>query len=400
MLTVTAKAKDKLKEVLQQQGDSQMAIRIISSPSKPGQLQLGLDTPKEEDQVVEAEDGKKLLLIGPDLVPTLDRIVMDYQETSQGSGFTMSEIPQEAEISKAPERKAGKIVQITDQTFEEEVLKSDLPTEVDFWAPWCGPCQMVIPIYEKLSEEYEGRFKFCMINVDENQRTAMQYQIMSIPMQKYFANGEVVDEILGAVPEQTIRAKVEEILKRFPADEVGRLKLLLTSWVEHNKKHGEQFRQWAEKVKDMKSDPIYSRALQAAQQLEKANEQLSQALTQLPSATGIPQTGIGTTGTMANNISLEDVQREVGQVMHPAINRSLVDLGMVKDVALKDDVVTLTLVLPALDIPASVKDHLVDSLRTAVAKLGPEVEVEITKMNEEERYNFLAMEQESWKGLA
>ena len=112
----------------------------------------------------------------------------------------------------------SKIVEVTDQNFEEEVIESDLPTEIDFWAPWCGPCKMVIPIYEKLSEEYEGRFKFCMINVDGNQRTAAKYQIMSIPMQKYFANGENVDEILGAVPEGTIRAMVEDILKRFPSD--------------------------------------------------------------------------------------------------------------------------------------------------------------------------------------
>jgi thioredoxin 1 len=176
----------------------------------------------------------------------------------------------------------SKIVQITDQNFDEEVLNSDLPTEVDFWAPWCGPCMIVIPIYEKLSEEYEGRFKFCMINVDENQRTAVKYQIMSIPMQKYFANGEAVDEILGAVPEQVIRAKVEDILKRFPTDETGRLKVLLTSWVEHNKKHAEKFSKWVEKANNLEGNPIYNSALQAAQELEKANEQLSQVLGQLP----------------------------------------------------------------------------------------------------------------------
>jgi len=174
------------------------------------------------------------------------------------------------------------IVEVTDQNFEEEVLKSDLPTEVDFWAPWCGPCQMVIPIYEKLSEEYEGRFKFCMINVDENQQTAVEYQIMSIPMQKYFVNGENVDEILGAVPEHTIRTMVEGILEKFPIDEAGRLKVLLSSWVEHNKKHSERFSKWAEESNNLEANPIYSSALQAAQELRKANEQLSQVLTQLP----------------------------------------------------------------------------------------------------------------------
>ena len=111
------------------------------------------------------------------------------------------------------------IVEVTDQNFAEEVLGSDLPTEVDFWAPWCGPCQMVIPIYEKLSEEYEGRFKFCMINVDENQRTAAKYQIMSIPMQMFFVNGKKVDEILGAVPEHIIRTMVEGLLESSATDD-------------------------------------------------------------------------------------------------------------------------------------------------------------------------------------
>jgi thioredoxin 1 len=175
----------------------------------------------------------------------------------------------------------SKIIDITDRNFEEEVLNSDIPTEVDFWAPWCGPCKMVIPIYEKLSEEYEGRFKFCMINVDENQQAARTYQIMSIPMQKFFIDGQKVDEILGAVPEPTIRTMVEGILKDYPTDERGRLKVLLTSWVEHNKQDSGKFMKWKEKVKDAEADPIYDAVLQAAQEMEKANERLSQLLIEL-----------------------------------------------------------------------------------------------------------------------
>jgi len=110
----------------------------------------------------------------------------------------------------------NKVLEVTDQTFAKEVLEANFPTEVDFWAPWCGPCHRVSPIYDKLAVEYEGKFKFCKINVDENPQMATKYQIMSIPMQMFFVGGQKVDDILGAVPERTIRAKVEDILRRFP----------------------------------------------------------------------------------------------------------------------------------------------------------------------------------------
>lgn len=212
MLTVTASAKEKLKEALQQQqADPQMAIRIIASPSNPNQLQLALDNPKGEDQIVESDDGKTLLLVGPDLALALEGVVMDYQETPQGSGFTMSG-PAPAGTAANTENKDSKVVEVTDANFEEEVLNSNLPTEVDFWAPWCRPCHMVSPIYDKLSEEYEGKFKFCKLNVDENAQTATKYQVMSIPMQLFFKDGKLVDNLLGAVPESEIRKKVQALL--------------------------------------------------------------------------------------------------------------------------------------------------------------------------------------------
>ena len=104
------------------------------------------------------------------------------------------------------------VIDITDQTFEEEVLKSDVPNVVDFWAPWCGPCLMIAPTTEKLSNEYKGKVKFCKLNVDENPKVARKHQVMSIPLLLFFNSGQMVDESLGAVPENMIRPKVEALL--------------------------------------------------------------------------------------------------------------------------------------------------------------------------------------------
>ena len=99
----------------------------------------------------------------------------------------------------------------TDANFDAEVLKSDVPVFVDFWAPWCGPCQMMGPVVEELSTEYEeGKLKVGKLNVDENQTIAGKYQVMSIPTFLLFKGGEVVDHVVGGVPKEKLKAMIDK----------------------------------------------------------------------------------------------------------------------------------------------------------------------------------------------
>ena len=104
------------------------------------------------------------------------------------------------------------VADVSDQNFEQEVIKSTIPVLVDLWAPWCGPCRMVAPVIEKLSEEFKGKVKFCRLNVDENPKTAAQYRVMSIPTLIFFKNGKAVDTVIGAVPERTLQPKIKALL--------------------------------------------------------------------------------------------------------------------------------------------------------------------------------------------
>ena len=96
----------------------------------------------------------------------------------------------------------------TDNNFDQEVLKSDMPVLVDFWAPWCGPCRMVSPLVDELAEELTGKLKVVKVNTDENQEIAVKYGIRSIPTLSIFKDGNIVDGVIGAVPKQTIKEKV------------------------------------------------------------------------------------------------------------------------------------------------------------------------------------------------
>ncbi len=104
-----------------------------------------------------------------------------------------------------------KPLEITDDNFEEEVLKSDLPVLIDFWAAWCGPCRMIAPLVEELAGDYEGKVKVGKLDVDNNQQTAIKYGVRSIPTLLVFKNGEVKDTIIGAVPKTQISQKLDAV---------------------------------------------------------------------------------------------------------------------------------------------------------------------------------------------
>jgi thioredoxin 1 len=106
----------------------------------------------------------------------------------------------------------GTFVEATNANFEQEVLKSDLPVLVDFWAVWCAPCIMVAPIVEELAEDKAGKLKVVKVNVDNNQEIAAKYGIRSIPTLMLFKNGEAVDQMIGAVPKSMIESKLEKHL--------------------------------------------------------------------------------------------------------------------------------------------------------------------------------------------
>ena len=102
----------------------------------------------------------------------------------------------------------AKPIEVTDGTFEEAVLKADLPTAVDFWAVWCGPCKMIAPVLEEIAGEYEGKLQIAKLDVDHNNESAIKYGVMSIPTLILFKGGKAVERIVGFMPKEKLLTKL------------------------------------------------------------------------------------------------------------------------------------------------------------------------------------------------
>jgi thioredoxin 1 len=106
---------------------------------------------------------------------------------------------------------AGNLTEVTDNNFQAEVLESETPVLVDFWAPWCGPCRIIAPSLEELNDEMDN-LRVVKLNVDENQQTAAQYEVMSIPTLIIFKNGQPAKKIIGAMPKKRLEQEIEPAL--------------------------------------------------------------------------------------------------------------------------------------------------------------------------------------------
>jgi thioredoxin 1 len=120
--------------------------------------------------------------------------------------------PYPADKIEGEQQLMAKPAEVSDSNFDSEVLKSDTPVLVDFWAPWCGPCRMVAPIVEELADEYAGRVKFVKLNTDENAQTSMKYQIRSIPTLLVFKGGEPAGQIIGFRPKSDLKKRLDAVL--------------------------------------------------------------------------------------------------------------------------------------------------------------------------------------------
>jgi thioredoxin 1 len=121
-----------------------------------------------------------------------------------------------SKYTKKPE--VGKMLELNGNSFKNEVLQSEIPVLVDFWAPWCGPCKMIAPLIEEIAADYSGKIKVAKVNVDDNGDLAAEYGIMSIPTVCFFRGGELIFRSVGAKPKKELVAQIESNLNQNSAD--------------------------------------------------------------------------------------------------------------------------------------------------------------------------------------
>ncbi|HSW59094.1 MAG TPA: thioredoxin [Dehalococcoidales bacterium] len=157
-------------------------------------------------------NGKRLEVVVPPGVSggSIVKLTNALQLTDSRPGDILVQVKIKEPVSQS--KSSGSVIEITDSDFDKHVLEAELPVVVDFWAPWCGPCRMMAPILEQAAAQYQGRFKFCKINVDENQVSAGRYRAMSIPLLVFFKKGKVVDQSLGAIPAVQLKNKLDGVL--------------------------------------------------------------------------------------------------------------------------------------------------------------------------------------------
>ncbi len=199
-----APLQDALKQLAKSNADKLLVVQVRADEN-PGLVQrFAVRAPT----LITFKDGTEYSRVE---MPTADD-ARAHAEYLLGRGPKPAAAPPPA-ASSAAANGADKPLKVTDATFAQDVLGAPLPVMVDFWAEWCGPCRMIAPALEKLAKEYAGRVRIAKLNVDENQRTSMQYQVQSIPTMLLVKNGKIVDRLVGALPEAHLRQQMERLLK-------------------------------------------------------------------------------------------------------------------------------------------------------------------------------------------
>ena len=145
-----------------------------------------------------------------------DSIILTCQACKTKNRVPVARLAQDARCGKCKALLStadlGRVAVVTDQSFDREVLGSGMPVLVDCWAPWCGPCRSVAPVMEALAQKWAGRVRIMKLNLDENPGIGARYRISSVPTIMLVKNGQIVDTLVGALPQETLEAALERIL--------------------------------------------------------------------------------------------------------------------------------------------------------------------------------------------